>query len=99
MVEDPLNYHWSSYRCNAMGQESELLTPHGEYLGLAKTQSERLQIYRDFFKNHIPNNLLTEIRKATNTNMAFGSEKFKGQIEVVFNRRVRPNKPGRKKSK
>lgn len=97
MVEDPALYHWSNYQCNAMGKRSELLTPHSEYLQLGYNKQERMQSYRALFKHHIANNLITEIREATNKNMVFGNEKFKDEIELTLKRRVRPIKPGRKK--
>ena len=34
MVEDPGEYVWSSYQINALGKESDLCTPHSEYLRL-----------------------------------------------------------------
>lgn len=34
MVEHPFDYRWSSYRANAQGEPSELLTPHPLYLAL-----------------------------------------------------------------
>jgi len=32
MVEEPSEYSWSSYGCNALGIETELQTPHDLYL-------------------------------------------------------------------
>ena len=34
MMEDPGEYVWSSYQINALGKESDLCTPHSEYLRL-----------------------------------------------------------------
>ena len=97
MVEDPALYQWSSYRCNALGAMSALIKPHQEYLNLGKTTDERLQNYRALFKCHVQNEMLVEIRKATNKGMALGNEKFKDEIEFNLSRRVRPKKPGRKR--
>jgi putative transposase len=34
MMEDPADYHGSSYQINGLGKESELCTPHPIYLAL-----------------------------------------------------------------
>lgn len=44
MVNDPAEYPWSSYRCNALGVESRLLTLHDEYLKLGREPVERQRI-------------------------------------------------------
>jgi putative transposase len=31
MVDEPADYFWSSYQCNALGKKSDLLTPHSIY--------------------------------------------------------------------
>ncbi len=38
MVEDPSEYVWSSYQINALGKESDLCTPHPEYLRLGRAK-------------------------------------------------------------
>ncbi len=46
MVDEPSEYSWSSYGCNALGVETELQTPHEFYLALGKTKHGRLESYR-----------------------------------------------------
>jgi hypothetical protein len=36
MVKHPREYRWSSYRVNAEGQSSELVSPHRQYLRLGR---------------------------------------------------------------
>ena len=50
MVDEPSDYSWSSYACNALGIETALQTPHPLYLALGKTKRERLESYRELFK-------------------------------------------------
>jgi putative transposase len=95
MVQDPADYVWSSYQCNALGKVSELLSPHHEYLSLGKTTNERLSNYRALFKYHLDEEMITDIRHAVNKGMALGSDRFKDQIEQVYHRRVVPMKVGR----
>lgn len=49
MVEHPMNYPWSSYRSNALGESTELLTPHPCYLTLGGSDHQRQVCYRGLF--------------------------------------------------
>lgn len=94
MVEHPSDYPWSSYRCNALGQASELVKPHTEYLRLGKTGEARQAAYRLLFKCHIAESSMAEIREATNKSWALGSEHFKLRIQKQLERRVQPSAKG-----
>ena len=98
MVDDPGEYSWSSYACNALGVKTELQTPHPEYLSLGKTKEERLEKYRALFKAHVSDKLLKEIRESVNKGLALGSERFAAQIEALTDRRVTSRKAGRPKN-
>jgi len=97
MVDHPAEYRWSSYRVNAEGVTSKLCTPHEQYLGLGANESKRQAAYRDLFLGHLDDEAITRIRKATNSGMALGNERFKDEIELLAKRRVRPKKAGRPK--
>jgi putative transposase len=97
MVDDPGDYSWSSYACNAFGIKTELQTPHSEYLSLARTEKKRLENYRALFKAQVSAELLKEIRESVNKGLALGGERFKTQIETLTDRRVTPRKAGRPK--
>jgi putative transposase len=96
MVDDPSDYIWSSYRCNGMGLQSKLITPHETYLQLGKTIAERLEHYRELFQCQLDGHVVKEIRESVNKGLVFGSERFKDEIEANLKRRVRSEKPGRK---
>lgn len=51
MVTNPEDYPWSSYKFNAEGSSSSLITPHAEYLQLSNTKSKRLKEYKSLFEN------------------------------------------------
>ena len=89
MVEDPSEYVWSSYQINALGKESELCTPHPEYLRLGGTKSERMKNYRALFVHHVESDLLNEIRSSTNKGLAISGDCFKDEIEVLTGRRLK----------
>ena len=95
MVDDPAEYSWSSYGCNALGIATELQTPHQEYTLLGKTKEERLVPYRELFKIQVGKELLKEIRENTNRGLALGSSSFTEQIEKLTSCRVTKKKMGR----
>lgn len=97
MVASPSEYAWSSYRCNALGVESELCTPHEQYLGLGDTSQKRQQAYRSLFSADLNTALVQEIRNAANHGLALGSDYFKDNIERDYRCRVKPAKIGRPK--
>ena len=65
LVNIPEDYEWSSYRCNGMGVESNLCSPHEVYLGLGVSKLERLNCYRKYFDNAIEDVELAKIRDTT----------------------------------
>jgi len=65
MVEEPVDYPWSSYRFNAMGEDNDLVTPHSLYTALAETSALRVQIYQSLFEQHISASKMDKIRDAT----------------------------------
>ena len=95
MVKDPADYSWSSYQRNALGISTELCSPHSAYQQLGANKAQRLNAYRAFFRTHIPDELISDIRNATNQGMAVGSDRFKEEIEQLYGRRVKIRKKGR----
>ena len=96
IVKDPGGYRWSSYRANALGKMSRLVVPHEVYISLGSTSEKRRSSYRNLFSEILDAEVLADLRKATQSGLAFGSDIFKDQVETMFGRRVRPKKPGRK---
>ena len=92
MLEDGL-----SKMMQSLGKQSDLLTPHDEYLKLSKNVAERQRNYRHLFKCQLDKELVTKINDATNKGLAIGSENFKQEIEMNFKRRMTPSKMGRPK--
>jgi putative transposase len=95
MVRHPAEYRWSSYRANAHGEASALITPHDTYLSLARTSSGRTAAYRRLFAQSLGADLVDDFRTATNGNLAVGSERFKQEMASALGRRVTPGRPGR----
>lgn len=99
MLNHPRDYPWSSYKTNAEGKKSDLLTPHDQYLQLDHRVLERRKAYRGLFKAHIDQPIDNEIRSATNGNYVLGNTKFQEQIEQALGRRVVRGKAGRPKKR
>ena len=95
MVTHPRHYPWSSYRANASGIYSELLTPHEEYLALGRCNRSRRLAYCDLFNVHLAADVVSDIRVSTNGNFALGNERFKQEISAMLDRRVTPARAGR----
>jgi putative transposase len=74
MVDEPEHYPWSSYRINAFGQHSFLIKPHLAYLRLHHETIPRQAAYRQLCGEALPDQLLAEIRDASNGNRSLGIE-------------------------
>lgn len=95
MVKEPAEYLWSSYRINAYGEKSGLVTPHPLIANLGNTMQQRLTAYRDLFQDELPSGTTNELRRATNGNFAFGNERFCKKLAEYLGYRVTPGKAGR----
>ncbi|MGD8266418.1 MAG: transposase [Chromatiales bacterium] len=97
MVTDPGDYPWSSFRSNALGVASGLVTPHPVYLALGASADERLRNYRSLFPGHVDDRDLETIRQTLNQGLVLGSETFREQIAAMTGQRTHQRKPGPKK--
>lgn len=95
MVKHPADYRWSSYRVNAHGLQSSLVTPHEVYLSLGSEPVSRRKAYRQLFQYALDPKALDEIRAATKGNFVLGSDSFAKQISAALGRRVVPSPIGR----
>ena len=87
-------YRWSSYRANALGEQSELLMPHHEYMRLGNTDEERQAGYRDLF-GMVLGDELERIRAATNAGYVLGDPSFRALMARKLGRRVERGQAGR----
>jgi putative transposase len=95
MVTHPSNYPWSSYRTNAHGDASEIITPHSVYMRLARHPAAREIAYRKLFDNVLPTRTLNLVRRATNGNYALGNKSFIEAMTKSLGRPVAPRQGGR----
>lgn len=95
MVKAPGDYRWSSYRANALGEVSPLITPHHEYLSLGTSPEKRRQAYRDLFMSQVDDPDWTLIRVATQQGVVVGDSRFAEDIEKRLGQAVQPRPRGR----
>ena len=94
MVEHPAEYPWSSYRNNALGDFSDLVTKHFLYENLGCNDDLRQSAYRGLFDSHISKKSLDDIREATNKSWVLGGDYFKKKIAIQVSRQLEPVKRG-----
>ena len=97
MVRHPRDYRWSSFHANGDGKTDTLVTPHEQYLGLAREAEARRENYRALFRAHLDPEVIAKIRTATNGNVVLGNKRFEEQIEKMLKRRVTLGRAGRPK--
>ncbi len=72
MVRHPGDYEWSSYRTNAVGAPSDVVTPHALYVALGQSEEERRRAYSKMFGSLLREDDLRAIREAIVGGRALG---------------------------
>ena len=88
MVKSPQGHHWSSFKANAWGHVSELVTPHPVYCALGKSDDERQKAYRALIQECIGEDVVGHIRRATQRGEVIGEEGFRVQLASALEHRV-----------
>lgn len=86
MVMHPSDYRWSSYRHNAGGEESELITPHELYCRLGSDHGTCVQAYRALFDEALTSIELDRVRSATYRNGVLGTQEFSDDMAATLGR-------------
>ncbi len=90
IVRHPRAYRWSSYATNAMGQPNPLVTQHTVFNRLGRTPNGRQSAYRALFRETVPDEVLDDLRQATNRGWVFGGKKFQSRMSRLSGRRTTP---------
>ena len=77
-------------------QANELIRPHASWLALGTSDEQRASAYRSLCEPNLDDAALTSLRETTESGRAWGSDRFKGDIERVTGRRMSAAKPGPK---
>jgi REP-associated tyrosine transposase len=83
------------YRANGQGEYQDWLTPHPDYPALGGNRKTLLVSWRVLFSSAVDQELLSDVRVATNGNYAPGNDHFKSEIVRMVKRHVTQGKPGR----
>jgi len=95
MVASPEMYRWSSYHGNAGRAQDTILSPHVEYLALAREGPERHAAYRRLVGEHEEASFLSAVRDATNGGYPLASPELKTRLAAITSgRRLERGKPG-----
>ncbi len=95
MVNHPSEYPWSSYPHNGAGDPDHRITEHDVYVRLGSLRPERTYRYRTLFSTALDQKAIHAIRTAVRFSMPLGNNRFKGQIEAAFGRKIGQAKRGR----
>jgi len=95
MVEQAADHRWSSHGANAFGKRDVLVSQHGCYRALGRTQALRQAAYRSMFQDDLAEETIDILRDATQRGWVPGRETFREQIEAALGRRVAPPVRGR----
>ena len=83
-VNAPSDYRWSSYHCNAEGQDDRLITPHNFYIGLGNSELNRIAAYKNLFSTFENSAATNNIRASIQSGTPLGSNKFKQNIQSAL---------------
>ena len=77
-------HRWSSFNVNALGNSSDLITPHESWLELGDTHANQLTAYCHLFDEVLDQHQLDEIRHGMNKGLPTGNSSFERQIEEAL---------------
>ena len=83
MAANPSDYRWSSHAHNALGEHKAFLAPHRAYTQLGATDDTRRDAYRKLFDEVPASTEFDDLRIHTQQQRAYGSERFREQIEQI----------------
>jgi putative transposase len=95
IVASPAAYRWSSFRCNAMGETDERITPHPAYEKLGDRPEARCAAYALLFDQALPAEDLACIRDSTRGGLPTGSDAFREWVAARLGSVAVPLKRGR----
>lgn len=99
MVQDPAQYHWSSYRHNGLGQPDERITPHSLYTSLGSNTITQQSAYRALFRSQMDDTAIADIRLALAQNQPLGNSRFSDTLCAAAGIRRTQAQRGRPASK
>ena len=99
MVEQPLDYRWSSHSQYVGPRSDRLVTPHALYWALGNTPFSREAAYAELVQAGVSRDQQSALINATLKAWALGDDAFMQQLEGQTTRRLLKGKAGRPFSK
>jgi putative transposase len=82
LASRPGDYRWSSYHANALGQDDPLVSPHPEFIGLARDAATRHATYRELVDEVVSTDEQELIRLRLRHQHALGGDDFRAMLEA-----------------
>ena len=98
MVATPDAYRWSSHARNAGGAHDPRISPHPAYLQLGADAAERQASFRRLFEAALASQDTADLRLHTQQQKAWGSDRFRQQVEALTQRAAGIRPRGRPRS-
>ena len=95
LVRNPVDYQWSSYRHNALGQTNQLITLHDTYRKLGSSKSSRQSRYQALVASSVGHEYLNDIRHGIKKSLPVGNDEFKARLETKLGKSLGSGKIGR----
>jgi putative transposase len=95
LVDQPLDYRWSSHSQYVGPRSDRLVTPHALYWALGNTPFAREAAYAELVQSGVSGDQESALRDATLNAWALGDAAFMQQLEGQTTRRLTKAKPGR----
>lgn len=77
-------YRWSSYACNACGDEDALVTPHRQYLALGKDPDVCRERYRQLSAQELPDDIDASLLMHVRQGCPWGDARFIAKLARIF---------------
>lgn len=82
MVDNPMEYRWSSYRAYAYGKKDTIVDEHSIYLQLSEDEGQRKVKYREFVRGMLK--VKDAMKGEMNKRVVYGSEGFTEKIKGKY---------------
>jgi putative transposase len=95
LVTLPNQYPWSSFKVNALGSQSDLITPHQCWMALGRWDHERRRSYLALFDEALTEAEMYAIRYGVRKGIPTGSVHFTKEIEKTLSVKIGDGRQGR----
>lgn len=88
MVEDPLDYPWSSFQHHAAGVFNPIIEDHVVFKSLSMSVSGLQNFYREFCYGGVHDDEVSKIRRSVGFSKVLGGKRFESEIDSILKRQL-----------